>query len=85
MAVTVCRATLTMLLVNYVWDRVEKCIFLVVDLGLNIYFIRMVQNRLIANGLTKYNRLLRVNILMVVINISLDVRLFRLCAGCQRY
>ncbi|KAI4594123.1 hypothetical protein KJ359_008665 [Pestalotiopsis sp. 9143b] len=63
----------TYIAVNYVWDRVEKCIFLVVDLGLNIYFIRMVQNRLIANGLTKYNRLLRVNILMVVINISLDV------------
>ncbi|KAK6217749.1 jun-like transcription factor [Pestalotiopsis sp. IQ-011] len=63
----------TYIAVNYVWDRVEKCIFLVVDLGLNIYFIRMVQNRLIANGLTKYNRLLRVNVLMVVINISLDV------------
>lgn len=60
--------------VNYVWDRIEKCIFLVIDLGLNVYFIRMVKNRLIANGLTKYNRLLRVNILMVVINIALDVR-----------
>ncbi|ETS78197.1 hypothetical protein PFICI_10259 [Pestalotiopsis fici W106-1] len=33
----------------------------------------MVQNRLIANGLTKYNRLLRINIVMVVINISLDI------------
>ncbi|KAF7518444.1 hypothetical protein G7054_g13462 [Neopestalotiopsis clavispora] len=59
--------------VNAVWDRLEKCIFLIVDLGLNVYFIRMVQNRLIANGLTKYNRLLRINIVMVVINISLDV------------
>ncbi|KAF3026330.1 hypothetical protein E8E14_003778 [Neopestalotiopsis sp. 37M] len=59
--------------INAVWDRLEKCIFLIVDLGLNVYFIRMVQNRLIANGLTKYNRLLRINIVMVVINISLDV------------
>ncbi|KAM0814130.1 hypothetical protein AB5N19_14133 [Seiridium cardinale] len=63
----------TYIQINNVWDRVEKCIFLVIDLLLNIYFIHMVKSRLISNGLTKYNRLLRVNILMVVINISLDV------------
>lgn len=64
--------------VNKVWDPIEKCFFLLIDLlidlGLNICFIHLVKNRLIANGLTKYNRLLYVNISMVAINISLDVR-----------
>ncbi|KAI1342292.1 hypothetical protein F5Y15DRAFT_374799 [Xylariaceae sp. FL0016] len=59
--------------VNNIWDRVEKCIFLLVDLALNGYFIWMVHNRLIANGLTKYTRLFYMNIAMVVVSISLDV------------
>ena len=57
-----------------IWDPIEKCIFLLIDLGLNISFIHLVKNRLVANGLTKYNRLLYVNIVMVAINISLDVK-----------
>ncbi|KAK8096488.1 hypothetical protein PG999_012432 [Apiospora kogelbergensis] len=53
---------------------IKKCLFLIIDLGLNIAFIRLVKNRLIANGLTKYDRLLSGNLALVVINISLDVR-----------
>ncbi|KAK8062244.1 hypothetical protein PG997_014341 [Apiospora hydei] len=60
--------------VNRVWDPIEKCLFLLIDLSLNICFIRLVKNRLIANGLTKYDKLLSGNLALVVINISLDVR-----------
>lgn len=58
---------------NRIWDPVEKVLFLIIDLGLNIAFIRLVKNRLIANGLTKYDKLLSGNLALVAINISLDV------------
>lgn len=59
--------------VNRIWDPIEKILFLIIDLGLNITFIRLVKNRLIANGLTKYDKLLSGNLALVAINISLDV------------
>lgn len=59
--------------INEVWDRVEKGIFLVVDAGLNIYFIYLVRSKLISNGLTKYFRLYHFNIAMILCSISLDV------------
>ncbi|KAK7912124.1 hypothetical protein PG985_014605 [Apiospora marii] len=58
---------------NRIWDPLEKIMFLIIDLGLNITFIRLVKNRLIANGLTKYDKLLSGNLALVAINISLDV------------
>ncbi|KAM0202483.1 hypothetical protein ACHAPA_010584 [Fusarium lateritium] len=61
--------------VNAVWDRVEKCIFLVVDAGLNFYFIHLVRSRLVANGLTKYTRLYRVNLVMIAVSMTMDVLL----------
>ncbi|KAF4467481.1 hypothetical protein FALBO_5618 [Fusarium albosuccineum] len=61
--------------VNAVWDRCEKGIFLIVDAGLNFYFIHLVRSRLIANGLTKYNRLFRFNLMMIVVSITMDVLL----------
>ncbi|KAM0489655.1 hypothetical protein ACHAP8_012350 [Fusarium lateritium] len=61
--------------VNAVWDRVEKGIFLLVDAGLNLYFIHLVRSRLVANGLTKYTRLYRVNLGMIGISMTMDVLL----------
>ncbi|KAH6988877.1 hypothetical protein BKA56DRAFT_476836 [Ilyonectria sp. MPI-CAGE-AT-0026] len=58
--------------INVVWDRTEKAVFLVVDLGLNLYFIYLVRSRLIAYGLTKYNRLFHFNVVMVFISVTLD-------------
>lgn len=55
------------------WDRVEKVIFLLIDAALNFYFIHLVRSRLIANGLTKYNRLYRFNLLMIGVSITMDV------------
>ncbi|KAI0441685.1 hypothetical protein F4803DRAFT_406663 [Xylaria telfairii] len=62
----------TYIRINEVWDRVEKGIFLIVDAGLNIYFIYLVRSKLIANGLTKYFRLYHFNIVMILCSISLD-------------
>ncbi|KAF5976833.1 glutathione s-transferase [Fusarium coicis] len=58
--------------INIVWDRTEKAIFLIVDLGLNLYFIYLVRSRLIACGLTKYTELFHFNVVMVFISVSLD-------------
>jgi hypothetical protein len=39
---------------NVVWDRIEKVVILLVDAGLNYYFIRVVKKQLIKPGLVKY-------------------------------
>ncbi|KAM5351151.1 hypothetical protein ACJ41O_003874 [Fusarium nematophilum] len=61
--------------INNVWDRIEKVIFLLVDAGLNLYFIHLVRSRLIANGLTKYGRLFRFNLGMIAVSMTMDVLL----------
>lgn len=58
---------------NDIWDRVEKGIFLLIDLGLNLYFIHVVRSELIDHGLKKYWNLYWFNVAMIFISISLDV------------
>ncbi|KAM0437856.1 hypothetical protein ACHAPT_002221 [Fusarium lateritium] len=58
--------------INIVWDRTEKAVFLIVDLGLNLYFIYLVRSRLIAGGLTKYYPLFQFNVAMVFVSVTLD-------------
>ncbi|KPM43693.1 hypothetical protein AK830_g2851 [Neonectria ditissima] len=65
----------TWIKVNSIWDRCEKVIFLIVDAGLNLYFIYLVRTRLINNGLTKYGRLFRFNLLMIGLSMTMDVLL----------
>lgn len=57
---------------NEIWDRIEKVIYLLMDLGLNCYFLWIVRNRLIARGLTKYTTLFRFNAGIVGISIAMD-------------
>ncbi|KAM0346179.1 hypothetical protein ACHAPU_005600 [Fusarium lateritium] len=59
--------------INYVWDRIEKGIFLIVDATLHGYFVYLIRVKLIANGLTKYQPLMRYNLVMIAISMSLDV------------
>jgi hypothetical protein len=59
--------------INTYWDRCEKSLFALCDIGLNFYFLYLVRSKLIANGLQKYNKLLRFNILMVCVSLSMDV------------
>jgi hypothetical protein len=63
----------TFIHVNEIWDRIEKVIFALFDIGLNGYFLYLTRTRLINKGLTKYNRLFKVNIIMVFLSLSLDV------------
>ncbi|KAI1493674.1 hypothetical protein F5X96DRAFT_620842 [Biscogniauxia mediterranea] len=62
----------TWIRINNIWDRVEKCIFLVLDASLNCYFVYLVRTRLIANGLTKYTNLFRFNLAMIFFSVCLD-------------
>ncbi|KAL1862810.1 hypothetical protein Daus18300_008306 [Diaporthe australafricana] len=55
------------------WDRVEKGIFALIDLCLNLYFIYLVRSELIVHGLTKYEALYKFNIVMIFCSLSLDV------------
>ncbi|KAF2687245.1 hypothetical protein K458DRAFT_295981 [Lentithecium fluviatile CBS 122367] len=57
---------------NEIWDRCEKVIYLLVDLGLNCYFLYLVRSKLISRGLTKYTPLFRFNAGIVVISIAMD-------------
>ncbi|KAF3045869.1 hypothetical protein E8E12_002027 [Didymella heteroderae] len=58
---------------NMIWDRIEKVLYLLVDAGLNWYFLRTVKANLINNGLTKYDKLVSFNKKMVVLSLSMDV------------
>ncbi|KAG5794569.1 hypothetical protein H9Q69_006385 [Fusarium xylarioides] len=60
---------------NNIWDRCEKVIFAIMDAILNFYFIYVVKQRLVANGLQKYTRLYQMNMFLCAISIALDILL----------
>ncbi|PBK63554.1 hypothetical protein ARMSODRAFT_867882, partial [Armillaria solidipes] len=47
----------------------------VLDLALNILFIRMVKGRLVDHGLKKYDRVMRFNQRIIIVSIGMDVLL----------
>lgn len=61
--------------VNMVFEKAEKSFFLVIDLGLNLYFLYLVRYRLIEDGLRKYWRLFNFNAGIVCISTAMDVLL----------
>ncbi|KAH5153104.1 hypothetical protein HBH69_133750 [Parastagonospora nodorum] len=60
-------------IINEYWDRIEKGLYLIVDAGLNWYFLKTVKANLISNGLTKYNKLVRFNQRIVMVSLLMDV------------
>ncbi|KAM6488327.1 hypothetical protein HDV62DRAFT_347535 [Trichoderma sp. SZMC 28011] len=64
--------------INDIWDRVEKVIFLLIDLSLNVRFMYLVRSRLIKSGLSKYIPLYRLNLVLVCFSMCLDVSLIGL-------
>jgi hypothetical protein len=59
---------------NRYWDRASKILILLVDAALNIWFVWVVQQRLVKrHGLSKYTSLVRFNIYLIVMSIVLDV------------
>ncbi|KAK0476746.1 hypothetical protein IW261DRAFT_1637164 [Armillaria novae-zelandiae] len=57
---------------NRWWDKFEKSIYLLLDLALNILFIRMVKGRLVDHGLKKYDR---GHARIIIVSIGMDVLL----------
>ncbi|UNI23779.1 hypothetical protein JDV02_009579 [Purpureocillium takamizusanense] len=59
--------------INDVWDRISKILILLVDAGLNYYFLRTVKRRLvIQHGLIKYAPLVSFNAKLMVLSICMD-------------
>ncbi|KAK7045832.1 hypothetical protein VNI00_007243 [Paramarasmius palmivorus] len=65
---------------NHWWDKFEKCVYLCLDLTLNIMFIIMVKRRLVAHGLTKYKKVMRFNEYIIFVSISMDILLLGVTA-----
>jgi hypothetical protein len=60
--------------VNEVWDKISKVLILIVDAGLNWYFLRIVKIRLVEQvGLTKYKPLVSFNAKLMIVSIAMDV------------
>ena len=60
-------------LINSIWDRIEKVIYLIMDAALNWYFLKVVKANLINNGLQKYDRLFRFNQRIILLSLLMDV------------
>ncbi|KAJ4301199.1 hypothetical protein N0V90_003290 [Kalmusia sp. IMI 367209] len=63
----------TWIKLNDIWDRIEKVIYLIIDAGLNAYFLYLVKVRLVDAGLIKYKELWRFNAGIASISISMDL------------
>ncbi|KAF1973242.1 hypothetical protein BU23DRAFT_465651 [Bimuria novae-zelandiae CBS 107.79] len=68
-----CQINHTYILVNEIWDRMEKVVYLLIDALLNWYFLKTVKANLINNGLQKYNKLLRFNQRIIILSLLMDV------------
>ncbi|KAF1839021.1 hypothetical protein BDW02DRAFT_540403 [Decorospora gaudefroyi] len=69
----------TFVKINDVWDKISKVLILIVDAGLNWYFLRTVKIRLIQqHGLTKYTPLINFNGKLMVVSIGMDALLIGL-------
>ncbi|KAH7116178.1 hypothetical protein B0J11DRAFT_119129 [Dendryphion nanum] len=60
-------------LINEIWDRIEKVLYLIIDALLNWYFLKVVKANLINNGLQKYNKLLLFNQRIIIVSLLMDV------------
>ncbi|KAI1339188.1 hypothetical protein F5Y15DRAFT_81022 [Xylariaceae sp. FL0016] len=65
--------------INKYWDPASKVIICIVDAGLNWYFLRTVNKRLVKeHGLVKYQPLVSFNAKLMVLSIAMDVLLIGL-------
>lgn len=61
------------MVINGYWDRTEKIMLAVIDVGLNALFVYLVRSSLIAYGLTKYVRLYRFNLACICLSVTMDI------------
>ncbi|KAL2211649.1 hypothetical protein CC79DRAFT_1317741 [Sarocladium strictum] len=65
--------------INNVWDKISKVLILIVDAGLNWYFLKQVQVRLLSqHGLMKYKPLVSFNAYLMIVSIGMDAMLIGL-------
>lgn len=72
-------------MVNRIWDRLEKFLYLLTDAALNVVFIRSVKKQLVANGLTKYDKLVRFNTRIMVVSLSMDLLIIGMMSAPDRF
>ncbi|GJD04861.1 hypothetical protein ColKHC_13686 [Colletotrichum higginsianum] len=66
----------TFVTINHYWDRLSKILILIVDAGLNWYFLRVVRTRLLdQHGLVKYKPLVGFNAKLMVLSVAMDALL----------
>ncbi|KAF9023268.1 hypothetical protein BDZ89DRAFT_1070011 [Hymenopellis radicata] len=70
----------TYIWLNHWWDRFEKTIYLLLDLSLNILFIRVVKTRLVDYGLKKYDKVMKFNEYIIFVSIGMDILLLGVTA-----
>lgn len=58
--------------INGIWDRIQKFIYLFVDVSLNILFVFKVKRELVDLGLQKYKPLADFNIRIIFISMAMD-------------
>ncbi|GKT65052.1 hypothetical protein ColTof4_07442 [Colletotrichum tofieldiae] len=69
----------TFVAINHYWDRLSKILILLVDAGLNWYFLRVVKTRLLnQHGLVKYKPLVGFNAKLMILSIAMDALLIGL-------
>jgi hypothetical protein len=68
--------------VNKYWDRASKILVCIIDAGLNWYFLRIVQERLVKESrLTKYRPLVSFNAKLMILSVGMDVCLHNSFSG----
>ncbi|ATY62142.1 hypothetical protein A9K55_009138 [Cordyceps militaris] len=70
---------------NDIFEKFEKSFFLVVDLGLNAFFLYLVRFRLIAGGLPKYWALFKMNLVLIVVSTAMDAALLGMLSLSDPY
>lgn len=60
--------------INNIWDKISKVLILIVDAGLNWYFLHVVKVRLVQqHNLVKYKPLIAFNAKLMVLSVAMDV------------
>ncbi|EWZ28193.1 hypothetical protein FOZG_18116 [Fusarium oxysporum Fo47] len=69
----------TFVTINKYWDRASKILICIIDAGLNWYFLRIVQERLVKESrLTKYRPLVSFNAKLMILSVGMDILLIGL-------
>ncbi|KAH9813448.1 hypothetical protein DFH28DRAFT_372250 [Melampsora americana] len=72
-------------MVNRIWDRLEKFLYLLTDAALNVVFIRSVKKQLVSNGLTKYDKLVKFNTQIMAVSLSMDLIIIGMMSAPDRF